>query len=113
MFVGEIGLSRREYLYHMRYYELLLIHRGYLRRHRDMWSATRWQTYNIMSCSMKDITAGGIYSPRDLLQFPWEKSHVKGSGNQPTLDDVKEMRRQMQEYNEQLAQQQPSKTTQQ
>lgn len=52
-----------------------MIQRGYDRRHRQLWSATRWQTYNLM-CSFagsKSLREAGIYSQKDLLPFPWEK----------------------------------------
>ena len=50
-----MGISRHEYLYELRFWEMMLISRGYERRKRDMWSAVRWQTFNLMWCSMADI----------------------------------------------------------
>ena len=44
---------------------------------------------------MKDITQAGIYSPRDLLHFPWERTHVQGSGRGPTADEIEKMRAEM------------------
>ena len=40
-FVGEIGINRLEYLYDLTYCDLLMIERGYNRRHMNLWSATR------------------------------------------------------------------------
>jgi hypothetical protein len=97
--VGEIGLPRLDYLYNITYLELMLISRGYVRRNRDMWSAIRWQTYNLMCCSMKDISSAGIYSPRDLIHFPWEKEHIHGSGAQPTKEEIEKMRQMMRDEN--------------
>ena len=51
----------------------MLIVRGYFRRNREMWSATRWQTYNLMCVSMANIKRAGIYRPTDLIKFPWER----------------------------------------
>ena len=97
--VGEIGVPRREYLYEMQYWEILLIVRGYSRRHRDIWSAIRWQTFSLM-CVQADLKKAGIYSPTDLIRFPWDNSDSDGPGGL-TPDDIEELQRQMQEYNSQ------------
>ena len=72
--MGEIGIPRLEYLYDLTYCDLLLIERGYNRRHRDFWGATRWQTYNILCAFIggDKLSEKGINSPKDLLKFPWE-----------------------------------------
>lgn len=95
--VGEIGIPRQEYLYELRYWEILLIVRGYARRHRDMWSAIRWQTFSLM-CVQADLKKAGIYNPTDLIRFPWDKTDSDGAGSL-TPDDIAELQRQMQEYN--------------
>jgi hypothetical protein len=97
--VGEIGVQRREYLYELEYWEISLIVRGYFRRNREMWSATRWQTYNLMCVSMANIKRAGIYRPTDLIKFPWERDVPEGGGNMPTKSEVEEMRRMMMEEN--------------
>ena len=71
--MGEIGFPRREFLHDIRWWEVRSILRGYNRRHRNLWSATRWQTYHLMCVSMADITMAGINRPTDLIQFPWER----------------------------------------
>jgi hypothetical protein len=73
--VGEIGLDRREYLYEMVWWELLLISRGYVRRHREDWSMMRWQTFQLMGAQVgkKGMNEAGLFRPTDLIQFPWEK----------------------------------------
>jgi len=76
--VGEIGTPRREYLYELRYIDLLMIERGYDRRHRHPWSIARWMTYNIMTaqCGSKAMREAGINSIEDLLKFPWDSEPV-------------------------------------
>ena len=76
--MGEIGTPRREYLYELRYIDLLMIERGYDRRHRHPWSIARWMTYNIMQaqCGSKAIQEAGINSINDLLKFPWDTEPV-------------------------------------
>ena len=98
LFVGEIGYNRHEYLFELDYCDILLISRGYFRRTREMWSATRWQTFYLMSVSMADLKKAGIYRPSDLIKFPWEKDEID-SGNMPTKADIEEMRRIMREEN--------------
>lgn len=72
--MGEIGTPRREYLYELKFWEILLISRGYQRRHRDLWSASRWQTYNLMTAQVgsDNMKKSGINSPTDLIRFPWD-----------------------------------------
>ena len=90
MFVGEIGLPRREYLYDIRFWEARRILSGYNRRHRDIWSATRWQTYNLMAAQVggKELAKNGINSATDLLPLPWD---TKAASKLPTEEDVADM----------------------
>jgi hypothetical protein len=74
LFIGEIGIPRREFLYDLQFWEARRILKGYQARHRNLWSATRWQTYNIMAAwNGKGLSEAGIHGPADLLQFPWDK----------------------------------------
>ena len=43
-----------------------------------MWSATRWQTYNLMQafCGNKAMNEAGIYKVTDLMKFPWDTKPV-------------------------------------
>ena len=97
--MGEIGIPRLEYLYELEYWEVVLIVRGYFRKSREMWSATRWQTYNLMCVSMADLKKVGIYRPTDLIRFPWEKDLPEVGATGPTKAEVEEMRRMMMEEN--------------
>ena len=97
--MGEIGIPRREYLYEMQYWEILLIVRGYSRRHRDIWSAIRWQTVSLM-CVQADLKKAGIYSPTDLIRFPWDSNATDETGGL-TQEEIEELQRQMHEYNSQ------------
>ena len=64
-----------------------------------MWSATRWQTYNLMCCSMADLKSAGIYKPTDLITFPWEEEEE--TAESATLDDkeIAQLRQKMRDYN--------------
>lgn len=61
---------------------------GYNRRHRDIWSSIRWQTYNIMAAQVggKELAAHGINSATDLLPLPWDTK-----GKLPTKQEVADM----------------------
>lgn len=87
--MGEIGRDRREFLNEMRWWEIRCIIRGYNRRSRDIWSATRWQTFNLMSTSMADIKSAGIHKPTDLITFPWEKETI--IANLPSEEEASDM----------------------
>ncbi len=69
-----MGVPRREYLYELQFWELILISRGYERRHYTMWSAIRWHAYNVMSAiPYTDLRKAGINSAMDLLPLPTDK----------------------------------------
>ena len=93
-----MGFPRGEFLRDLRWWEVRSIIRGYNRRHRDLWSATRWQTYNLMCVSMADMKKAGINSPTDLIQFPWEK--IKP--NLPTQEEIDELQAEMAAINANL-----------
>ena len=102
--MGEIGTDRREYLYDLSYCDLLMIERGYERRHRHLWSATRWETYYLMmaTCGTDALQKSGIHNPLDLLRFPWEQvggDEDTSGGDMPTEAEVKRLRQMMMEEN--------------
>lgn len=98
--MGEIGLPLNDYLYRLSYADLLLISRGYENRKRDLWSATRWQTYNLMLVSMADIKKAGINSPKDLMPLPWDETGEKEEQVKITQEEINRMREDMRRMNE-------------
>lgn len=100
--MGEIGYNRHEYLYELNYCDILCIERGYHRRHRDIWSATRWGTYYTMlaTCGSDNLHKARIYKPYDLIQFPWEREKVEA----PSIseDDVRELQAVMDAMNKEI-----------
>ena len=65
-----------------------------------MWSAMRWQTFNLMAAYVgsTSLAESGIYKPTDLLQFPWEKEPT-----QPMSDDeIKEMQEEMKMFQDMM-----------
>jgi hypothetical protein len=87
MLVGEIGIDRNTFFNQLRWWEVRAIISGYNRRHRDIWSATRWQTYNTMAAQVggKELAAHGINSATDLLPLPWDTKDVS---KLPTKEEV-------------------------
>ena len=75
--MGEIGITPADFK-RLRWWEIRSIIRGYNRRHRDLWSSTRWQTYNLMQafCGGKALNEAGIHKPTDLIKFPWDTQPV-------------------------------------
>lgn len=98
--MGEIGFPRREFLHDLRWWEVRSIIRGYNRRHRHLWSSTRWQTYRLMEafCGSKNLRESGINSPTDLIQFPWEKT----TANLPSQDEIDELQAEMAAINDNI-----------
>ena len=76
--MGEIGRTPGELKHGLKWWEIRCIIRGYNRRHRDLWSATRWQTYNLMAAQVggKQLSENGINSVHDLLPLPWDEPHA-------------------------------------
>ena len=101
LLVGEIGITRNEFLYELKYWEIILIIRGYNRRQRDLWSAARWHAFNVMSampyCKLAD---SGIYRPTDLIKFPWEEERHEA----PTEAEQEELQQLARMYSEEDSQ---------
>ena len=94
--MGEIGISPDRFRYGLKWWEVRSIIRGYNRRARNLWSATRWQTYNIMAsfCGGDNLSKHGMHGPKDLLPFPWEQERTI-----VTPDDVKQLQDEMKAIN--------------
>ena len=92
MLVGEIGITPDTFR-RLKWWEVRSIIRGYNRRARNLWSATRWQTYNIMAsfCGGDNLSKNGLHSPKDLLPFPWEQE----PRTKVTPDDVAQLQAEM------------------
>ena len=91
MLVGEIGVPRREFLYELRLWEIILITRGYFRRHHPGWEQARLIAYNAAH-------AMGAKNPPTVtqwLQFPWEKEPQEDVSD----EEVNEIRRQIEAEN--------------
>ena len=98
--MGEIGISRREFLFDLRFWEVRRIIRGYRRRQRPSWEQARLNAFYIMS-AMADLSKAGIRSDRDLITFPWEEEEVTKHDSLPSDEEVEEMRQLMKQLNEQ------------
>ncbi len=72
-----------------------------------MWSAVRWQTYNLMCVSMADLKKAGINSPTDLIKFPWDKNDdiESSSGGIISEEEIQRLRNLMMEENSKAGQQ--------
>ena len=99
MLVGEIGIPRKEYLYDLKYWEILLITRGYFRRYHSGWEQARLVAYNAHYCMGSKNTPPTV---NEWIKFPWEKKV------QPPLSDeeTEELVAILQQENERNAKQQ-------
>ena len=88
--MGEIGISRQEFLYEITFWEVLLIIRGYRRRSIDVWSASRWSTYHIMAAFVggDELKKNGIFSPKDLLSLPWDNEQEAEEYTQADIEGL-------------------------
>lgn len=94
-----MGITTGQFYYGLRWWEIKSIIRGYNRRHRDQWSAVRWQTYNLMCAfaGSKSLSENGIHGPKDLLPLPWDTDH----SDLPTEDEVADIVAEMEAINAQ------------
>lgn len=97
MLVGEVGISRDEFLYTLRLWEIQAIIDGYRMRSRSQWESARMNAFFVMS-AMADLKKNGIRSSEDLIRFPWERE-MSGSERQPTLDEQEQLREIMRREN--------------
>jgi hypothetical protein len=76
MLVGEIGIERKEYLYDLDYWEILLITRGYFCRSHSNWEQARLIAYHVRYC----MGLGKNETAKDIdkwLPFGWEQAAPK------------------------------------
>jgi hypothetical protein len=92
MLVGEIGISRHEFLYELRLWEIILITRGYFKRYHPGWEQARLIAYNAAHC----MGAKNAPTITNWLKFPWEMSH----DDELNDDQVNEIREMIQKENE-------------
>lgn len=95
MFVGEIRVPRREYLYEYRFIDMLLISRGYVRRYHPGWEQARLIAYHVRYCM--GLSNGETAKPLDeWLTFPWEKiGDTVSPADLPTEREIEELRQLM------------------
>ena len=91
MFVGEIGINFRDYLYRLTFCQILLISRGYHNRHHAGWEQARLVAYNARFCmGSKDP----IPLITEWIKFPWEITSTPIS-----QEDIAELRQLMADFN--------------
>lgn len=84
MFVGEIGISRHEFLNELKFWELRSIIRGYNARHHAGWEQARLIAYHAR------FAMGSKEPPPDVdqwIRFPWERPTAIP---QDEIDELKE-----------------------
>ena len=98
--MGEIGISRHEFYYELKWWEVRAIIRGYNARHHAGWEQARLVAYNAHYCMGAKNTPPVV---SEWIKFPWEKDIEESSGDMPSASDIEEMRRMMREENERLS----------
>ena len=94
MFVGEIGINFRDYLYRLTFCQILLISRGYHNRHHAGWEQARLIAYNACFCmGSKDP----IPLITEWIKFPWEIT----PSTPISQEDIAELRQLMADFNAQ------------
>lgn len=94
MLVGEIGIPRREYLYELKFWEIMLITRGYFRRQHPAWEQARLVAYNARYCMG---TKTPPPPPDKWLPFSWEQE--RRNADLPTDEEVEELENEIRALN--------------
>ena len=97
--MGEIGISRHEFYYELKWWEVKAIIRGYNNRHHHGWEQSRLVAYNARFCMG---SKNPIPTVTEWLKFPWEKEEH----NEMTQQDRDELQAEMDAMNAALAQNQ-------
>lgn len=95
--MGEIGIGREDFLYRMAFWEIRLVVRGYRERQKNIWEATRWQTFWLMHVGMADTSRVDFES---LLRLPWDR---QGSTSEPSQEDIDRLREKLRAYNKSIS----------
>lgn len=99
MLVGEIGIPRREFLYELRYWEIICITRGYFRRYHPMYDAARIVAHQVHYC-MGVPKGQSPKTPYEWLPFTWERTDNNGEPSDlPSTEEIERLRQEMLEYN--------------
>lgn len=83
--VGEIGLNRKEALYELSFWEIVLIIRGYCKRIQTEWEQARFVAYSAAHCMGSKETPP---TQTEWYPFPWEKKQKYT--NIPTKDEIED-----------------------
>ena len=94
--MGEIGISRHEFYYELKWWEVKAIIQGYNNRHHHGWEQSRLVAYNARFCTG---SKNPIPTVTEWLKFPWEKEEH----NEMTQQDRNELQAEMKAMNAQLA----------
>ena len=97
--MGEIGISRHEFYYELKWWEVKAIIRGYNNRHHHGWEQARLVAYNARFCMG---SKNPIPTVTEWLKFPWEKEEH----NEMTQQDRDGLQAEMDAMNAALAQNQ-------
>ena len=68
--MGEIGISRHEFYYELKWWEVKAIIRGYNARHHAGWEQARLVAYNAHYCMGSKEPLPTV---TEWIKFPWEK----------------------------------------
>ena len=86
MLVGEIGISRHEFYYELKWWEVKAIIRGYNARHHHGWEQARLVAYNARFCMG---SKNPIPTVTNWLKFPWEMKRLNAKPvSDEDIDDL-------------------------
>lgn len=101
LLVGEIGLSRHEFLYDIQFWEARRIVAGHIKQRQARLSDLRLMAYLIINFNgMVDLTKNGITNAYDLCPFPWDDQEATGNDDIPSDEEIEKIREHLKLLNE-------------
>jgi hypothetical protein len=95
--VGEIGISRREFLYEINFWEALHIRNGYFKRHHPAWEQARLIAYYVRYC-MGLAQGESPLTVKQFMPFSWESEKTVSRGPQLSEDERKQLEEDMKNF---------------
>ena len=86
---------RKEYLYELRFVDILLIVRGYFNRQHAGWEQARFIAYHVRYCM--GVKPGDVVpTVKKWYPFPWEQAIINST--LPTPEEEAELQQEMQNF---------------
>lgn len=93
--MGEIGYDDNKFLHELNWWQIRAIIRGYRKRERSLWLATRWQTWVTAKLMGSDSE-----SPEDFMPLPYDTTDKPAVNNEEEKEKLQKLIEEARKYNQ-------------